>query len=114
MTLFVESQRNSSDNQTDTSTTKKKKRKLLIIVPIVIIIMCLSAFVLRPGNVSRQEAVEIALSQVGGGYANRPSRDFERFQRVWAVEIYYDGLVHEVFVSMSSGQVIKVEVDKWD
>ena len=67
-----------------------------------------------PGNVSRQEAAQIAVAHVGGGTANRPDRDFERFQRVWSVEVFYDGLVYEVYVSMRTGEVVKQEIDRWD
>jgi hypothetical protein len=71
---------------------------------------------LWPANISRQEAQEIAVVHVGGSNsrANPASRDFERFQRVWSVEVFYDGLVHEVFVSMRTGEVVKMEIDRWD
>jgi hypothetical protein len=68
---------------------------------------------LMPGNVSSQEAATIAITHVGGGTANRPDRDFERFQRVWSVEVFYNELVHEVYVSMRTDEVVGMEVDRW-
>ena len=91
---------------------RKKGRKKLILIPIVILLVALAMFVLWPANISRQEAQEIALAHVGGGVANRASRDFERFQRVWSVEIFYNSLVHEIYVSMRTGEVVAVEIDR--
>ena len=93
---------------------RKKCRKKLIFIPFVLILVAATAFMLWPANVSRHEAQEIAINHVGGGVANRASRDFERFQRVWSVEVFYSGLVHEVYMSMRTGEVIAVEVDRWD
>jgi len=92
----------------------KKGKKKIIIVPVALILIAVTTFMLFPANISRQEAQEIALAHVSGGTANRASRDFERFQRVWSVEVFYDGLVHEVYVSMRTGEVVRVEVDRWD
>ena len=92
----------------------KKGRKKLIFIPLVLILVAVATFMLWPANVSRYEAQEIAITHVGGSVANRASRDFERFQRVWSVEVFYSGLVHEVYVSMRTGEVIVVEVDRWD
>jgi len=94
--------------------TRKKSKKKVLIVPIVLILIAVATFMLFPANISRQEAQEIALAHVSGGTANRASRDFERFQRVWSVEVFYDGLVHEVYVSMRTGEVVKMEIDRWD
>jgi len=85
-----------------------------IIVPLVLLLIAITAFMFWPSNISRQEAQEIAVSHVGGGTANRPDRDVERFRRVWSVEVFYNGLVHEVYVSMRTGEIVGVEVDRWD
>lgn len=98
------------------SPTGKKSRKKLIIIPLVLILVAMATFMLWPANISRHEAQEIAIAHVDSinSSANPASRDFERFQRVWSVEVFSDGLVHEVFVSMRTGEVVKVEVDRWD
>jgi len=92
----------------------RKNRKKLIIIPIVIIFAFVAGFMLWPSHISRQEAQEIAVSHVGGGAANRAERDFERFQRTWYVEVFHNGLIHEVYVSMRTGEIIRMEVDRWD
>jgi len=89
-----------------------KVKIMCVIIPIVMILAGVITFMLWPSNISRQEAQEIALEYVGNGRANRASRDFERFQRVWSVEVFYDGLVHEVYVSMRTGEVVGVEIDR--
>ena len=96
------------------SSMKKKSKVRFIFIPIVLLLVAVVAFTLWPANISRHEAQEIAISHVGGGAANRAGRDFERFQRVWSVEVFHNNLVHEVYVSMSSGEVILVEIDRWD
>ena len=93
---------------------KKKGRKKFIFIPLVLILIAVATFMLWPANISRDEAQEIAIAHVRGGEANRASRDFERFQRVWSVEVFYSGLVHEVYVSMRTGEVVAVERDRWD
>jgi len=99
-----------------TVTSENRGKKKSIIIPLVIILVAITAFMLWPSNISRQEAGEIAIAHVGGNNsrANPASRDFERFQRVWSVEVFYDGFVHEVYVSMRTGDVVRVEVDRWD
>ena len=98
----------------DNATPREKGKKKIIIIPIALILIAVATFMLWPANISRQGAGEIALAHVTGGTANRASRDFERFQRVWSVEVFHDGLVHEVYVSMRTGEVVRVEVDRWD
>jgi len=93
---------------------RKKGRKKFIFLPLVLILVTVAMFILWPANVPRHEAQEIAITHVGGGVANRASRDFERFQRVWSVEVFYNSLVHEVYVSMRTGEVVAVEIDRWN
>ena len=81
---------------------------------VVAMVAALVLWMTLPSNVSRQAAVEIALAHVGGGVANPADRDFEQFQRVWSVEVFYNNLVHEVYVNMNTGSVIRVEIDAWD
>ena len=83
-----------------------------ILISLSIILVFATAFMFSPSNISRQEATDIALDHIGGGTANRPDRDFERLRRVWSVEVFYNSLVHEVYVSMRTGEVVAVEVDR--
>ncbi|MDR2182806.1 MAG: PepSY domain-containing protein [Clostridiales bacterium] len=94
----------------------KKRILKIVLIPIAIILaiaIAATALVLQPGNISQQEAIDIALAHVGGGNANWPERDFEDFQRAWSVEVFYDGLVHEVYISRFTGEIIRVEIDRW-
>jgi lipoprotein signal peptidase len=92
-----------------------QKRRIKLIVGLAIALVVLAvAFMFMPSNISRQEATDIALVHVGGGISNRPDRDFERFRRVWSVEVFYNNLVHEVYISMRTGEVVAVEIDRWD
>ena len=95
---------------------RRKGKLKFVIISLVLILIAIAAFMFWPSNISRQEAGEIAIAHVGGNNsrANPASRDFERFQRVWSVEVFYDGFVHEVYVSMRTGDVVRVEVDRWD
>ena len=112
MSSNIDPQRNPNNKAAELPTGKKSKKEL-IIIPLVLIFVVVATFMLLPANVSRQEAQEIAIAHVGGNNsrANRASRDFEQFQRVWSVEVFYDGLVHEVYVSMRTGEVIRMEID---
>jgi uncharacterized membrane protein YkoI len=89
-----------------------RRRIILISAPIIIILVAIAAFMLWPAEISREQAREIALEYVGGGRANRAERDFEDFTRVWSVEVFYAGLVQEVYVSMRTGEVIRLEIDR--
>jgi len=93
---------------------KRKGKMKFIIIPLVAVLIAIAAFVMWPSNISRQEAQNIALAHVGGGNANRADFDFEGFQRVWSVEVFHGGLVHEVFVNRSTGNIVRVEIDSWD
>ena len=114
MSASYDPQRN--PNKETAEPTRKKGKWKFIITPFMLILVVIAAFMLWLSNISRQEAGEIAIAHVGGSNsrANPASRDFERLQRVWSVEVFYDGLVHEVFVSMRTGEVIRVEIDRWD
>ena len=96
-----------------TESLSKVKMKFIIIL-IMAALIAVASFVMWPGNISRQEAQDIATSHIGGGHANRADFDFEVFQRVWSVEVFYDGLVHEVYVSRRTGEIVRVEVGRWD
>jgi hypothetical protein len=110
-------QQNPNSNHAATPIRPKKKGILkIILIPIAIIlaiVIAATVFMLQPGNISRQEAMDIALAHVGSGNANWPERDFEDFQRAWSVEVFYDGLVHEVYISRFTGEIIRVEIDRW-
>ena len=98
----------------DITQTKKKGKIKFLFIPLALLLVVLATFMLWPAEVSRQEAQETALTHVGGGIANRASRDIERFQRVWSVEVFYNNLVHEVYVSMRTGEIVAVEIDRLD
>ena len=92
----------------------KKKKSILIIV--VLCIITAVVFFNQPfgANISREEAIQIAIEYIGGGRANRPDIDWARFQRAWYVEVFYDGFVHSVYVSTRTGDIVRVEIDRWD
>ena len=92
---------------------RKKCRKKLIFIPLVLLFAAITAFMLWPAEISRHEAQEIAIAHVGSGTVSSASRDFERFQRVWSVEVFYNNLIHEVYVNMKTGEVVAVEIDRW-
>lgn len=85
-----------------------------IIFGVVTIASLVIIFMIWPSNISRHEAEEIAVSHVGGGIASSADRDFEQFQRVWSVEVFYNNIVHEVYINMNTGNVVRVEIDAWD
>ena len=91
-----------------------KSKFMLKAVFAIPILAAITIFMMWPGSVSRQEAMEIALEHIGGGRANTPERDLEAFRRVWSVEVFYDGFVHEVYVSRMTGEVVRVEIGRWD
>ena len=66
-----------------------KKRKRFLIIAVLCIIGAIVFFNQPFGaNVSRDEAMQIAVEHIGGGTANRPDIDWERFQRAWYVEVF--------------------------
>lgn len=67
--------------------------------------------ILLPVNISSEKARMVALEHIGAQHANLAERELERFQRVWAVEVFHEGLMHEVFVNVNSGEIVRVEVD---
>jgi len=101
------------------------KRLILIAVIVVAVLgVSLAAFGFWPGNVTREQAREVVFAyefegaRLGdGAVSRRPGRDllFENgLRRAWSVEVYYAGFVYEVYVSRFSGEVLRVEVDRWD
>jgi len=93
----------------------KKLRLVVIIVVVVLIAAALVAFYLPVGaNITRDEAQQIALELVGGGFTNPPDIDLERFQRTWYVEVFYEGLVHSIYINTQSGAIVSREVESWD
>lgn len=93
---------------------KLRPCRLLPIVLIFTLALAFGAgFLYWPANISREKASEIALAHVGGGLANRPHRELERFRRAWYVEVFYNGLVHSVYISVNDGSIISLEVEPW-
>ena len=108
-------QYDSQHNPDNITTTAKKGRKKFIIIPIVLVIALVAAttFVLWPGNISREQAIEIAVAHVGGGTATWATHDFEEFRRTWEVPVLYDNLMIYVYVSRFTGQVVYMEFGGW-
>ena len=95
---------------------QRKKWKLVVVILVVVLIITAAvAFYLPVGaNITRDEAHQIALDLVGGGFANPPDIDLERFQRTWYVEVFYEGLVHSIYINTQSGEIVSREVESWD
>lgn len=95
---------------------KQRLAKALLIAAIVLVLIigAGTAFIVWPLEITREQATQIALTHVGNGTPNWPELDFENFQRVWNVEVFYNGFVHSVYVSRATGQVVRVELDRWD
>ena len=110
----MQNSNNTESVNTSVNSGSKKRMKKPIILLLVAMFILLAAFFLWPSAISREEARIIAIESVGGGRANRPSRDFEALRRVWSVEVFYDNLVHEVYVNSRTGEVVRVEIDRWD
>jgi len=91
-----------------------KKKIMMSIVAVAILIIGVFTFLFWPSDITNEQAVEIALEYVGGGVANRAEREFEGFRRVWSVEVFYDNMVHEVYVHVNSGEIVGVEVERDD
>jgi len=88
-----------------------KKKIIMSFVAVGILIVGLFTFLFLPTDVNNAQAMEIAIEYVGGGVANRAEREFENFRRVWAVEVFHENLVHEVYVHVNSGEVLRVDRD---
>ena len=84
-----------------------------IIIPVLLIVAISASLMFLPSNISRQEAQEIAVNHVGGGFANWAERSLRSFQRAWSVEVFYYGMVHEVYINSRTGEIIGVEIEVW-
>jgi hypothetical protein len=91
-----------------------KKKLIAILVAVGILIVGCVVFYVWPGEISRDEAREIAMAHIGDAdaFANRPSLDFESFRRAWSVEIVSGHLTYEVYVRRWGGEIIRTEVDR--
>ncbi|MCL1995119.1 MAG: PepSY domain-containing protein [Defluviitaleaceae bacterium] len=95
--------------------SQQRDRKKIAIFLIILILIAGLLFVVWPGNISAEQAMEIAINHIGGADANWPHMVFENFQRAWYVEVFYgDGVYHiysiyGVYVNRNSGQVIRAE-----
>jgi len=76
----------------------------------VITIIGLLIFLFLPANITNEQAVKIAIEHIGGGVANRAEREFENFRRVWSVRVFYENMVHEVYVQVNSGEILGIEL----
>ena len=92
-------------------------KKFLIITGIIAIL--LAGLTIRAWlniSVTAQEAMEIAVAHVGGGIAATPELDWE-ISRPWSplwwwVEVWHEGLVHEIYIHPSTGVVMGHEIDR--
>ena len=109
-------QQNPNSQHATPAYPKRKGILKIVFIPVAVVlalVIAVTAFMLWPGYFSRQDAVDIAIEHIGGGNAYWPEWDFEHFQRVWSVEVFFDGLVHEVYINRFTGEVIRVEIDGW-
>ena len=90
---------------------KMKKKVIASIVTAGILVIALFTFLFLPANITNEQAVDLALAHIGGGVANRAEREFEGFRRVWSVEVFYENIVHEVYIQVNSGEILGVERD---
>ena len=82
------------------------------IIGLLVVFMASSAAWTHIGaNISRQDAMEIAISHVGGGTAATPDLDWSIWRWLWYIEVWHDGLVHEVYMHPSTGAVVRHEID---
>ena len=88
------------------------KKKVIVGISVVgVLIIGFFTILFLPTDITNDQAVSIALEHIGGGVANRAEREFEGFRRVWSVEVFYDNMVHEVYVHVNSGEILGVERD---
>ena len=58
------------------------------------------------GEVSRDEAADIAMALVPNGTLIEVDRDTERSRNVWYVAIREGGTTHEIYVAMDNGEIV--------
>ncbi|MCL2354669.1 MAG: helix-turn-helix domain-containing protein [Oscillospiraceae bacterium] len=102
----------------DNSSNRKRKFKMYLIT-ISIIVAFIIIFVATTGiwtrfnaNISREKAMDIAVSHAGGGRANTPELDWKIWRWLWYVEVVYDGLMHEIYINPNTGEVVRYEIDR--
>ena len=96
---------------------KKKGLKPLAAIGIIAAILLLSLATYAGWtrfniSVTAHEAMEIALSHVGGGVAATPEMDWEVWRWLWWVEVWYGNLVYEIYIHPNTGEIIRVEIER--
>jgi len=93
----------------------KKKGWIKYLVICVVFIIVLGSYVIGSSmnlNVTRNEASQIAVEYVGGGTATTPELDWELWRWLWYVEVWYDGLIHEIYIHPNTGEVIRRSIER--
>ena len=82
------------------SNAKSTKRKVIIIAVVVVaIVIGFMGVSYANINVSRQDALGIAIAHVGGGTAIAPELDWEVWRWAWYTEVWHDSL-YMSYISM--------------
>ena len=63
-------------------------------------------------NVTNDEAMNIAAEHVGGGTAATAELDWELWRWLWYVEVWHEGLVHEIYIHPNTGEIVSHEIDR--
>ena len=101
------------NDQAKATARKTGAKKFLIIAGIIVVLFAGYALATRLNvSVTSQEAMDIAISFVGGGRASSPDLDFELWRWVWYVEVWHEGFVYEVYIHPNTGAVIRHEIDR--
>ena len=104
-----------SNSQTRHEALRKTIEILLAAIVIIAIVLAVSAaWTFFGANISGQEAMEIAIAHVGGGMAGTPDLSLGMWRWFWGVEVWYNGLIYEIYVHPNTGAVVRVEIDRWD
>ncbi|MCL2094632.1 PepSY domain-containing protein [Candidatus Saccharibacteria bacterium] len=82
---------------------------LLSLALAVIAIICAATAFFYPlaAKISADEARQIAIEHIGGDRANPPEIKLANWRRVWSVEVFQNGFIHEVRVSTHTGDIIE-------
>ncbi|MCL2579692.1 MAG: hypothetical protein FWE32_06630 [Oscillospiraceae bacterium] len=62
-------------------------------------------------SVTGVQAGDLAIAHVGGGAATTPDLEWEGWRWAWNLEVWQDGLVHEIYVDARTGRIIRHEID---
>jgi uncharacterized membrane protein YkoI len=96
------------------SESANKTVKKVIIIAAIIVVILVAFMIWQRFNVTvpRQDVMDIAIAHVGGGTATTPELDWEIWRWVWNLEVWHDGLVHELYINSRTGEIISHEIDR--